>query len=42
MSTLLTLNKQTIIKGEMQKYASEVPMEEKALTKPWVSPNRIF
>lgn len=33
MSTLLTLNKQTSIKEEMQKYVSKVPMDEKALTK---------
>lgn len=42
MSTLLTLNKQILIKGEMQNYASKVPMEETALTKQPVSPNRIF
>lgn len=33
MSTFLTLNKQTSIKEEMQKYASKVPKEEKPLTK---------
>lgn len=42
MSTLVTLTKQSIIKEEMQKYTSEGPMEEKVLTKRWVSPNRIF
>ena len=42
MSTLVTLNKQNIIKEEMPKHASEVPVEEKALTKQRVSPNRIF
>lgn len=40
MSTLLTLNKQTSIKEEMQNYASELPKEEKALTKQQASPNR--
>lgn len=42
MSTFLTLNKQTSIKEEMQKYASKVTREGKALTKQWVSPNRMF
>lgn len=42
MSTFLTLNKQTSIKEEMQKYASKVPRGGKALTKQRVSPNRMF